>query len=95
MAIQAPRLQREARNMRRDPNERSHDASHHNAGGRFPNGGFEQVTARLAGASAMTMLVSAFGIAGRIAGDLMTSALGWASSLLFGRVPRTHRSFSS
>jgi hypothetical protein len=41
----------------------------------------------------MTMLVSAFGIAGRIAGDLMMSALGWASSLLFGRVPRTHQIF--
>ena len=41
----------------------------------------------------MTMLVSAFGIAGRIAGDLMTSALGWASSLLFGRVPRSHQIF--
>ena len=41
----------------------------------------------------MTMLVSAFGIAGRIAGDLLMSALGWASSLLFGRVPRSHQIF--
>ncbi|HEX8024690.1 MAG TPA: hypothetical protein VF484_00650 [Candidatus Limnocylindrales bacterium] len=36
----------------------------------------------------MTMLVSLFGMAGRLAGGLLTSALGWASSLLFGRVPR-------
>jgi len=41
----------------------------------------------------MTILISVFGFAGRIAGDLLTSALGWASSLLFGRVPRTHRIF--
>ena len=39
----------------------------------------------------MTMIVSIFGFAGRIAGDLLTSALGWASSLLFGRVPRSHQ----
>jgi hypothetical protein len=39
----------------------------------------------------MTLLVSIFGIAGRFAGDLLTSALGWASSLLFGRVPRSHQ----
>ena len=41
----------------------------------------------------MTMLLSAFGLAGRFAGDLLTSALSWASSLLFGRVPRTHQIF--
>jgi hypothetical protein len=41
----------------------------------------------------MTILISAFGFAGRLAGDLLTSALGWASSLLFGRVPRTHQVF--
>lgn len=41
----------------------------------------------------MTMVVSIFGIAGRFAGDLLTSALGWASSLLFGRVPRSHQIF--
>ncbi len=39
----------------------------------------------------MTTLVSLFGIAGRLAGDLLTSALSWASSLLFGRVPRSHQ----
>jgi hypothetical protein len=41
----------------------------------------------------MTMVVSIFGILGRFAGDLLTSALGWASSLLFGRVPRSHQVF--
>lgn len=41
----------------------------------------------------MTVLVSAFGFLGRFAGDLLTSALGWASSLLFGRVPRSHQIF--
>ncbi len=39
------------------------------------------------------MVVSIFGVAGRIAGDLLTTALGWASSLLFGRVPRSHQIF--
>lgn len=39
----------------------------------------------------MTTIISIFGFAGRVAGDLMTSALGWASSLLFGRVPRSHQ----
>ena len=41
----------------------------------------------------MTMLLSAFGLLGRFAGDLLTSALSWASSLLFGRVPRSHQVF--
>lgn len=39
----------------------------------------------------MTILISLFGFAGRFAGDLLTTALGWASSLLFGRVPRSHQ----
>ncbi len=39
------------------------------------------------------MVVSAVGVVGRFAGDLMMSALGWASSLLFGRVPRSHERF--
>lgn len=39
------------------------------------------------------MIVSVFGLAGRVAGDLLTSALGWACSLLFGRVPRSHQIF--
>src|SRR5436853_5173736 len=41
----------------------------------------------------MTMLVSAVGVVGRIAGDLLTSALAWASSLLFGRVPKSHQRY--
>ncbi len=41
----------------------------------------------------MTILISLFGFAGRFAGDLLSSALGWASSLLFGRVPRSHQVF--
>ncbi len=41
----------------------------------------------------MTMLLSGFGLVGRFAGDLLTSALSWASSLLFGRVPRSHQIF--
>lgn len=45
------------------------------------------------GIRAMTILISAFGVAGRFAGDLLMTALGWASSLLFGRVPRTHQVF--
>jgi hypothetical protein len=39
----------------------------------------------------VTLIISIFGVGGRIAGDLLTSALGWASSLLFGRVPRSHQ----
>jgi hypothetical protein len=39
----------------------------------------------------VTLIISFFGVAGRIAGDLLTTALGWASSLLFGRVPRSHQ----
>jgi hypothetical protein len=39
----------------------------------------------------VTILISVFGFAGRFAGDLLTTALGWASSLLFGRVPRSHQ----
>jgi hypothetical protein len=41
----------------------------------------------------MTIIVSIFGVAGRFAGDLLMTALGWASSLLFGRVPRAHQIF--
>lgn len=39
----------------------------------------------------MTVVVSAIGWLARIGGDLLTSALAWASSLLFGRVPRSHQ----
>lgn len=41
----------------------------------------------------MTMIVSAVGILGRYAGDVLMSGLSWASSLLFGRVPRSHQIF--
>jgi hypothetical protein len=41
----------------------------------------------------VTILISAFGFAGRFAGDLLMTALGWASSMLFGRVPRSHQVF--
>jgi hypothetical protein len=34
-----------------------------------------------------------FGMLGRFAGKLLTTALGWASSLLFGRVPRSRQMF--
>ena len=36
-------------------------------------------------------LISLFSLLGRFAGDLLTSTLGWASRLLFGRVPRSHQ----
>jgi hypothetical protein len=39
----------------------------------------------------MTVLISVIGIVGRMAGDVLASSLGWASSLLFGRVPRSHQ----
>ena len=41
----------------------------------------------------MTLIVSALGVAGRFAGDLLQSALGWASNLLFGRVPSDHQRY--
>lgn len=40
----------------------------------------------------MTVIISLLGIVGRMAGDVLASSLGWASSLLFGRVPRSHQS---
>jgi hypothetical protein len=36
----------------------------------------------------MAILATIFGIAGRFVGRLLTAALGWASTLLFGRVPQ-------
>jgi hypothetical protein len=39
----------------------------------------------------MTVLISIAGILGRVVGDVLGSTLGWASSLLFGRVPRSHQ----
>ena len=39
----------------------------------------------------MAIFAGIFGILGRFTGKLLTTALGWASSLLFGRVPRSHQ----
>ena len=36
----------------------------------------------------MTFLAGIFGVLGRFAGKILTTTLGWASSLLFGRVPQ-------
>ena len=41
----------------------------------------------------MTALVSLIGIVGRAIGGVLTSSLGWASSLLYGRVPADHRKY--
>ena len=35
----------------------------------------------------MTIIAGIFGVIGRFAGKLLTTTLGWASVLLFGRVP--------
>ena len=36
----------------------------------------------------MAILAALFGVLGRFVGKLLTAALGWASTLLFGRVPQ-------
>lgn len=41
----------------------------------------------------MTLLISAIGLVLRFAGALLTTSLGWASTLLFGRVQRSHQVF--
>ena len=41
----------------------------------------------------MTLLISAIGLIGRFAGALLTTSLGWASTLLFGRVRSSHQIF--
>ncbi len=41
----------------------------------------------------MTIFISVAGFVARFAGALLTTALGWASSLLFGRVQRSHQIF--
>src|SRR6476661_4528764 len=41
----------------------------------------------------MTTLVSLIGIVGRAIGGVLTSSLGWASSLLYGRIPADHRKY--
>jgi hypothetical protein len=39
----------------------------------------------------MTFIAGIFGVIGRFAGKLLTTTLGWASSLLFGRVPQSRQ----
>jgi hypothetical protein len=39
----------------------------------------------------MAILAGIFGVIGRFAGKLLTTTLGWASSLLFGRVPQSRQ----
>ena len=39
----------------------------------------------------MAFLAGIFGMVGRFAGKLLTTTLGWASSLLFGRVPQSRQ----
>lgn len=39
----------------------------------------------------MAIFAGIFGVLGRFTGKLLTTALGWASSLLFGRVPRSRQ----
>ncbi|HET7703932.1 MAG TPA: hypothetical protein VFK35_11075 [Candidatus Limnocylindrales bacterium] len=39
----------------------------------------------------MTFLAGIFGVLGRFAGKLLTTTLGWASTLLFGRVPQSRQ----
>lgn len=41
----------------------------------------------------MTTLVSLVGIVGRAIGGVLTTSLGWASSLLYGRIPTAHRKY--
>jgi hypothetical protein len=41
----------------------------------------------------VTLFISAIGLVGRFIGAMLTTTLGWASSLLFGRVPRSHQIF--
>jgi hypothetical protein len=41
----------------------------------------------------MTLLISVVGLVARFAAALLTTALGWASTLLFGRVQRRHQVF--
>lgn len=41
----------------------------------------------------MTTLISVLGILGRTIGRVLTSSLGWAASLLYGRVPKDHQRY--
>jgi hypothetical protein len=51
-------------------------------------GGRPFAAGRLVPSPAMAILAGIFGILGRFVGKLLTAALGWASTLLFGRVPQ-------
>src|SRR5512142_2615677 len=44
-----------------------------------------------AGGTGVAILGSIFGVLGRFAGKILNSALGWASLLLFGRVPQSRQ----
>jgi len=41
----------------------------------------------------LTTIISILGILGRALGRVLTSSLGWATSLLYGRVPKDHQVF--
>src|SRR4051812_37353041 len=41
----------------------------------------------------LTTIISVLGIIGRAVGRVLTSSLGWATSLLYGRVPADHQVF--
>ncbi|MEA2620160.1 MAG: hypothetical protein QOC97_933, partial [Chloroflexota bacterium] len=41
----------------------------------------------------MTILISIGGFIFRFAEGFLTTSLGWASNLMFGRVPRSHQVF--
>lgn len=55
------------------------DGSHADGGSRY--------------APTMTILISIVGFVFRFTAALLTTALGWASTLMFGRVPRSHQIF--
>ena len=41
----------------------------------------------------MTTVISILGIVGRAIGKVLASSLGWATTLLYGRVPSGHQKF--
>jgi hypothetical protein len=41
----------------------------------------------------VTTIISVLGIVGRAVGRVLTSSLGWAGSLLYGRVPKDHQGY--
>jgi hypothetical protein len=45
------------------------------------------------GVRSVTTIISILGIVGRAVGRVLTSSLGWASSLLYGRVPKDHQGY--